>query len=345
MLPYFFSSYSFISWSFAFKSACLFWAIFLSDNDNSVVNLYLGEQENKIELSFGELLPEQVSFAQAGKLRQLVVGREDTTVNASLKEGFAVDNNELLETLYVCNLGAYTKGLDLKNCPNLREVNAKGSTFTSVEIADGAPVTLIKLQNPTALTLSNLTELNTLDIGYNRLEILNIDNIDKSNVNSKDIVQNAAVLSNYKLNNIDWRLASSDDINSSDKEINLLEKLLSINTLEDKGSLAGYIPKAIALTGNITVGADSYNSSDSINIYNKYVDDDVYPNLDIDFEGAAADLCLVSILNGDGTVYWKKRIMKGASGYDSSFLEDGPSGAFDEKDIVKPDTAQNSYTF
>ena len=120
----------------------------------------------------GELLPEQVSFAQAGKLRQLVVGREDTTVNASLKEGFAVDNNELLETLYVCNLGAYTKGLDLKNCPNLREVNAKGSTFTSVEIADGAPVTLIKLQNPTALTLSNLTELNTLDIGYNRLEIL-----------------------------------------------------------------------------------------------------------------------------------------------------------------------------
>ena len=293
----------------------------------------------------GELLPEQVSFAQAGKLRQLVVGREDTTVNASLKEGFAVDNNELLETLYVCNLGAYTKGLDLKNCPNLREVNAKGSTFTSVEIADGAPVTLIKLQNPTALTLSNLTELNTLDIGYNRLEILNIDNIDKSNVNSKDIVQNAAVLSNYKLNNIDWRLAQSDDINSSDKEINLLEKLLSINTLEDKGSLAGYIPKAIALTGNITVGADSYNSSDSIDIYNKYVDDDVYPNLDIDFEGAAADLCLVSILNGDGTTYWKKRIMKGSSGYDASFLEDGPNGAFDEDDIVKPDTAQNSYTF
>lgn len=293
----------------------------------------------------GELLPEQVSFAQAGKLRQLVVGREDTTVNASLKEGFAVDNNELLETLYICNLGAYTKGLDLKNCPNLREVNAKGSTFTSVEIADGAPVTLIKLQNPTALTLSNLTELNTLDMGYTRLEIVNINNIDKSNVNSKDIIQNAAALSNYKLNNIDWRLTSTDDINSADKEIRLLEKLLSINTLEDKGSLAGYIPKATALTGNITIGADSYNLSDSISMYNKYVDDDVYPNLDIDFEGADADLCLVSILNGDGTVYWKKRITKGSSGFSAEFLSDGPNGEFKQEDIVKSDTAQYIYTF
>ena len=293
----------------------------------------------------GELLPEQVSFASAGKLRKLIVGRENTTINKSLKRGFAVNNNTLLETLYVCNLGSYEEGLDLKNCPNLKEVNAKGSTFTSVEIADGAPVVSIKLQSPTALTLSNLTELNTLDVGYDKLAILNINNIDQSAVSSKTLVENSPVLSNYKLTDIDWVLDNSNDINASDKEINLLEKLLSIRTLEDKGSLAGYIPKAAALTGKIIVDAGAYDSSESIDIYNKYVDNDVYPNLDIDFEGSNADLYSISILNGDGTVYWTKRISQNNNGFDETFLEDGPNGAFNFQDIVKPNTADKVYEF
>jgi hypothetical protein len=107
----------------------------------------------------GEMLPEQVSFAQAGKLRELVVATPDSSMNVTLKQGFSVLNNNLLEKLYVSNLGAYTEGLDLSKCPNLLEVNAVGSTFTAVEIANNAPVTTIKLESPTTLTLSNLTEL------------------------------------------------------------------------------------------------------------------------------------------------------------------------------------------
>ena len=177
------------------------------------------------------------------------------------------------------------------------------------------------------------------------MAILNINNIDQSAVSSKTLVENSPILSNYKLTNIDWVLDNSNDINASDKEINLLEKLLSIRTLEDKGSLAGYIPKAAALTGKIIVDAGAYDSSESIDIYNKYVDNDVYPNLDIDFEGSNADLYSISILNGDGTVYWTKRISQNNNGYDATFLEDGPNGAFNFQDIVKPDTADKVYEF
>lgn len=297
---------------------------------------------NEGEGHLGELYPTLISTTSANKLIKLIAGREDMAPNTTLESGFAVNSNPLLETLYVCNLSAYKGELNLSQCPNLKEVNAAGSTFTAVTIADGAPIETIKLDNPTALALSNLTHLKTLDLGYNRLSILNIDNIDQSEVNSKTLVENSPELQNYKLNNIDWILSNSTDINSDENTIKLLEKLRSISPLEDKTLISGYIPLASALTGNVEVTSTAYDGDDAITIYNKYVDDNVYPNLDINFTDKTY---LITILNGDDTIYWKKRISINNSGFDAAFLSDGPNGVFVETAITKPNALDTIYSF
>lgn len=297
---------------------------------------------NLNEGNLGEMYPTQISTSSANKLLKLIVGREDTNPNTTLKSGFSINSNPLLETLYACNLSQYEGELNLNQCPNLKEVNAIGSTFTGVTIADGAPIETIKLDNPTALALSNLTHLKTLDLGYNRLSILNIDNIDQSEVNSKTLVENSPGLQNYKLNNIDWILSNSMDVNSDENTIKLLEKLRGISPLEDKTLISGYIPLASALTGNIEVTSTAYDGDNAITIYNKYVDDNVYPNLDINFTDKTY---LITILNGDDTTYWKKRISINNSGIDADFLSDGPNGAFVETAITKPNALDTTYKF
>ena len=81
----------------------------------------------------GDYFPEQISFTNAGKLRELVVSTvESGSYNESLKSGFDLLNNTMLEKLYVANLTKYEQGLNLSNCPNLIEVDARNSSFTSV---------------------------------------------------------------------------------------------------------------------------------------------------------------------------------------------------------------------
>ena len=62
----------------------------------------------------GDYLPEQISFANAGKLRELVVSTvEHGKTNSSLKTGFELLSNPMLETIYAANLSAYESGLNL----------------------------------------------------------------------------------------------------------------------------------------------------------------------------------------------------------------------------------------
>jgi hypothetical protein len=64
---------------------------------------------------------------------------ENSAENQSLTS-VSFENNDLLENLYVANCPAVNKGLDLKNAPNLRHLDARKSGFTSITIADNAPV-------------------------------------------------------------------------------------------------------------------------------------------------------------------------------------------------------------
>ena len=298
------------------------------------------------EKNLGYFTPEQLSFTGAGKLRELILSTEDSPKNESLKEGLSINNNILLEKLAVANFGSYGQGLDLSGCPNLLELNARGSSFTSVQIANNAPVTSIKLENPTSLNLSNLSELQELDIkDASRLSGLIINNIDNSEVNSKDIVEktyNNNSLERYKLTNINWTMSAEDDVDESAKTVRLLDYLLSKKTVEEEDEMGEIkdIPKAAALTGQLLITEDAYNENASEEIYNKYVNKDTYPSLDIDFNGSVAELFDINVYDANGKIYWSKKILKNKAA-DEEFYSDGPYGAF-----VTPETFNDpQYTY
>lgn len=292
----------------------------------------------------GNFYPEQISFVGAGKLRELVVSTYNSdTTNESLKTGFDLLNNPMLETLHAANLSNYTSGLNLSNCANLREVDARNSTFTAVEIADNAPVTSIKLQNPTSLSLSNTSKLETLSIeNFGRLSILKLHSIDNDKISTLDLVNSAYALNNYRLNNVNWELNKGNDINNG--RILILDRLLSKHPIEDPHAATGYEPLQTALTGNLTITANAYNGEDSFNIYNIYSQDDIYPNLDITFTGSTAKLYSVKIYDGDNSVCWQRKINSG-NNIDNIFLSDGPQGAFDISMVYKSNTPSHIYNF
>ena len=75
-------------------------------------------------------------------------------------------------------------------------------------------------------------------------------------------------------------------------------------------------------------------------IYNKYINEDTFPNLDFVFEGL--NIFNVNILDGNGNIYWTKKI--GYQGYiTKDFLSSGPRGKFETPKMNS--TIQYVYTF
>ena len=298
--------------------------------------------------NLSSLLPKTIETPGARKLRELVIGTENDIENKLLSQ-ITVNSNILLEKLYAGRL-TYTDantgqgfGLNLNGCTSLKEVNALGSNISSVILPDGCPIKTLELQAPTALTLSNLYNLETLTIrDTSRLGTLNFNNIDSENISTKDIVkqclnkENNKVFKNYELLNINWNLDDSNDINTIDGQnpsINILDSLQPLNTTP-----------ATSLTGNINVKESAYNGRYSINMYNKYAKKDVYPDVNINFEGQSAKLYTVRILDGNGEKLWERKIELG-SNVNNDFLSDGPQGAFTIESIFKSSTPQYNYTF
>ena len=307
----------------------------------------------------GGYAPEQIDLSNAIKLREIVVSTQgDGLVNTSLKNSFDVQNNNILEKLYIANLTAYTDKLDLSGCTNLRMVDARNSTFTEISIANNAPVESLLLHNPTVLILSNLYNLKTFNIGnFNRLETLNINNIDENEakdlnglpINSQTLVEKSmdVRLTSYKLNGVKWKLTKTSDFSSSDSsKINILETLLTKQPIMTDNGLE---KRENCLTGllNITQAAFSGNSQAALNIYSNYAcgEDPKYPNLEISFETANTTLYNVNIYDGDDNLVWTRKVIPNTI-ITSEFFNNGPDGDFKaDEQLIKTSTAEFSYDF
>lgn len=296
----------------------------------------------------GDYFPEQISFTNAGKLRELVVSTANAgSYNESLKSGFDLLNNTMLEKLHAANLTKYEQGLNLSGCPNLIEVDATNSSFTSVQIANNAPVTSITLQNPTSLDLSNTRSLQKLEIkDTGRLSILKLNNIDNDNVSSKELVNKCGQLTNYKLTEVDWTMDNPNEINTSNNTINLLERLRKLRTIENDDETAEdpYEPIQNSLTGDLLVTGNAYNGTESFAIYDTYAQEDLYPNLDISFNGSEAKLLKVTIYDGNNSTLWTRKLNSGDN-IDAAFLSDGPQGKLTIDKIYKSNTPAETFAF
>lgn len=301
----------------------------------------IGSTERK-DYNLSNITPAQLSVAKAPKLRTLVLGMENSDVNDSLTS-VSFENNDLLENLYVANCPKVDGGLDLTNAPSLKYLDARKSGFTSITIADNAPVEHIYLNKPVSISLKNLTELETLSISdFNRLGTITVDNIDRSpRVNSKtDLFDKAldGVFTAYSFRDVDWTLSNSEDM-QADFTIKPLERLLNINPAEENGTIP---PDSISLTGTLTIPSTVYNGNNALDYYNTYATPDKYPSLDIIFQGGKS-LYTVTVVDGNGRTIWKKKSYAGP--INEAFLQSGPNGAFNIDSVYQDATDYKTYTF
>ena len=151
----------------------------------------------------------------------------------------------------------------------MKELDTRGSGFTGITIADGAPLERLYLESPSSLVLTNLKFVEDFSIeSYDNISTLYLDNIDQSpGLNSKTLIDNSPNLNFYSLKNVSWLLDSPTELDLTNKTINILERLL---TLQGKDTLGNILPSASSLNGYMEISSDAYNDTEAFIFYDKY---------------------------------------------------------------------------
>ena len=312
----------------------------VNSTNNATVYFYFPELYQTIG-NVGGLAPDLVNTSSAIRLRELILGTEEEG-NANLRT-VQFMNNQQLEKLVAVNLPNTNIPLDLSGAASLKELDTRGSGFTGIIIADGAPLEKLQAEAPSSLVLTNLKYINNFHINdYNNLTTLYLDNIDDSpGINSKDLINNSNRLSFYGLKNVQWTINSNEELSLENKTINILEKLLP---LSGKDTFGNELSKTVALTGSMYITEDAYNINDSFDIYDKYAQNEVFPSLNIYFEGDLAKLYTITIYNGNDEINWQRNIIPN-NDVDETFLSDGPNGMFNIENIRNSKSETESTTF
>lgn len=305
------------------------------------------------------LYPEYITAVAANKLRKITFDPKNDIQKRMLKDSLSFGPN--VEEVVFKNCQSVDDSridFDLSVCGRLRKLDTTGSNlFTSYTIADGAPLEEFRIEEPTALSLSNLRYLNKQDENGNelfniakvdRLRKIEIDNIDYNDVNSKDIIEsiydfNPNINIEYDLQNVKWTFDNTDNI--SDTNIPLLDYLLT------KGNTISKKSKADSLTGSAKITDEAYSGTNVLGLYETYglktADDSSYPNLVLDFIDAEENLKLytVTIKNGNGEVKWTRKYNSFAN-ISNADLVNSAQGAFNPAEaVVKQASTTQVFTF
>lgn len=159
---------------------------------------------------FERLYPDTCVFDAAVRLRELTIGSSAPGyVNTNLQR-LSLENNRMLERLYIQNQPNATSVLNLSKCPALTYVDATGSGFTGYEFADGGLLQTAILEAPTSLNMRNLSYLTDENLtinDYSKLISVRLENLPY--IDTFNIVNNAVNLQIARLIAIDWELETS----------------------------------------------------------------------------------------------------------------------------------------
>jgi hypothetical protein len=201
--------------------------------------------------------------------------------------------------------------------------------------------------------LSKLYNLSELEISNcSRLRTINLYNIDTTVNESKNILSRALAevkidddtdYVQYHITDAKWSIGDEKEMNASN--IFILDKMLDDKYAkpaldEEKKRL----PYSAAFMGEITISNEAYSGNDPLTLYNKYISDNTFANVDMSFEADSAKLYNLIIHDGDGKIFWSKKTVPGTS-LDSTFLDSGPNGAFDVTKLYKTSTDEFNYEF
>lgn len=194
--------------------------------NDTVINIYSAPMIQEIG-DISRLYVGTPNFANATRLRSLVVGSSTDGYKNSNLTSITFGNNKMLEYLYVQNLGSLTSGLNVTNCPSLIYVDASGSSFTGYEFADGGVLETAYIEKPTSIVFRNLQYLDSSNLqinDYSRLSTLRVENC--PNIDTLALVNNATGLAYVRLLGVDWELGDDSSV---------LRRLLQVFGLDENG--------------------------------------------------------------------------------------------------------------
>ena len=257
------------------------------------------------------------NFAQATKLRELVLGSDVEGYDNTNSMTLGLGSNELLNKLDIQNMSGLASSLDVSGLKNLEELYAFGSNVSGVIFADGGNISVAEVPSVNALQMKNLCYLT--DEGF---EATSYDKLDKlvaenSLLDLIDIINNAPNLYRVRLTGIDWRL----------EDVALLERIYSLAGVTNTGANSD---KSV-LSGKVYV--------ESIKQQKLYEFNEAWPDLEISYN-VMVEQFPVTFVNYDGTVLEVQYVDKGSYAVDPTTRVDNPMPI-----PVRESSVSTEYTF
>lgn len=257
------------------------------------------------------------TFANATKLRELVLGNSTNGYNNTNVMTLGLGSNGLLNKLDIQNMSGLTHSLDLSELKNLEELYAFGSGVSGVVFADGGNIRIVEIPDVGTLSMKNLSYLNDDNFAMTSCDKLSKLIAENSLLDIIELIGNANNLYQIRLIDIDWTL----------EDTSILERLYNLAGVTntggnaDKSILAGYV--------HVPVIREQQ--------YREYKE--AWPDLEIAYN-TWIDQYTVTFLNADGTILDVQYVDKGKRPVDPTTRENNP--------IVTPtleSTVSTNYTF
>lgn len=288
----------------------------ISEYNNTEIKIYNASEL----LDVGDLSTKYartMDFHYAKRLKQLKIGNGKSGYKNTNLNDLTIGNLTYLEYLDVQNCPNLTSSLDLTGCLNIKEVLAKGSGITGINLAEGGNLTKLELPATIkSLTLVNQPFLSTLSLeGYSNITQLRLENVPL--LNEKLLLQR--VINNVefiRLTDINWQLVADEQT--------LLDTLMTKHGLNNKNEVDTGFPY---LSGNIHFIGDVAK-----NKLKKW--QQAFPFVNFTYD----NLVIINV-----TITWKNYL---GNDIFTTTVEAGDNVTFPDSEPTKPDDVQyKDYVF
>lgn len=147
-----------------------------------------------------------IDVSKAVKLTSLKIGAGGSYTNTNLTH-LSLGNNTLITNIDVRNCPNLAGVLDLSGCTSITNIDAGGTSITSVKLPLAGSLTKLYLPNTiTNLTIKNQTSLTDFYIaGYDSIGTLVLENV---SIDSLEVFNACTNLNKVRLVNIEWSVSS-----------------------------------------------------------------------------------------------------------------------------------------
>ena len=257
------------------------------------------------------------NFAQATKLRELILGSSVEGYENTNSMTLGLGSNELLTKLDIQNMSGLTSSLDVSGLKNLEELYAFGSNVSGVIFADGGNIEIAEIPSVGSLQMKNLNYLT--DDGFEATSYSKLTRLvaENSLLDLIELIDNAPNLYQVRLTGIDWRL----------EDTTLLERLYGLAGVTNTGAnsdqsvLAGKVYAPVIRQQQLA----EYNEA--------------WPDLEISY-GTMIEQYPVTFVNDDGTVLEVQYVDRTSYAVDPVTREDNPIPV-----PTKESTVSTDYTY